>query len=775
MIAAAKKDKGNVTSTVSPNAAQLRTLPAPTLADFMLSVVPWPTDMVGHVNLHYSKVNPRASEPGQEPLLKGMGWPLKDISTFIQRAAWANNQNNFKDVWFCTSRQRETARSPQGKLKALRRKANAIDLKAIWVDIDVKPDDTSGKYYASIDEAWAAINAFRIKVGLPPVSAVVDSGGGLHIYWISDRALEPAQWLPFAAGLKALLLKEGVKCDAGLTTDDVRLLRVPGTRNHKYDPPRVVRLMPIPLTTYNFETSLAFLTTIAPVKTVPAASTALFEAATGVKPIIVQATDCLSDGIEKREEVLLDPRPVFTQCGFMGDALATGGADLDNPLWHLSVLATTFMENGNAIAHQISEKHADYTPDGTQALFDRKVADRADRGIGYPQCSTIAGNGCKSCATCPLRGKVKSPLNIRPIVTAAVNGTSSPSGSGGQAIWTGRPGISFSNIPHRQWLYGFDLVRGELTVIGSPGGAGKSSLAIGMAICVATNRELLGEKIRGGAGLKALVINGEDSTDEIRRRTYAFCLAHGIAERDLVDLTIAGADDREVQKISFLKTIEKGMSALNQDGLDALQLALDALHPDLIVLDPLVSFCAGGNMNDNAVMSLVMRKLKEIAARNQCAVLIVSHTRKGGDAGNVEAIGGAAAITNLARRAVMPAPLTAADAAEFAILPSERPQHFKLVDAKSNLAPRAVDAPLYRLVNVELPNPEPPLYPNGDNVQAITRVTLPIKSSGAVNGDDMKIEAAILDLVDHGKEIEGQALSVQPQPRRGEQCALPYA
>ena len=113
-----------------------------------------------------------------------------------------------------------------------------------------------------------------------------------------------------------------------------------------------------------------------------------------------------------------------------------------------------------------------------------------------------------------------------------------------------------------------------------------------------------------------------------------------------------------MQRISFLTTNEKGASTLNQSGLDALQRALDALHPDVIVLDPLVSFCGGGNMNDNAVMSLAMRKLKEIAAgHNDCAVLIVHHTRKGGDAGNVEAISGAAAITNLARRAIMPAPL----------------------------------------------------------------------------------------------------------------------
>ena len=81
-----------------------------------------------------------------------------------------------------------------------------------------------------------------------------------------------------------------------------------------------------------------------------------------------------------------------------------------------------------------------------------------------------------------------------------------------------------------------------------------------MAICVATNRELLGEKIRGGGNLKVLVINGEDSTDEIRRRTYAFCLAHGVAEHDLKDLTIVGADDAWVQRISFLKTNLTGYS-----------------------------------------------------------------------------------------------------------------------------------------------------------------------------------------------------------------------
>jgi len=157
-----------------------------------------------------------------------------------------------------------------------------------------------------------------------------------------------------------------------------------------------------------------------------------------------------------------------------------------------------------------------------------------------------------------------------------------------------------------------------------------------------------------------------------------------------------------------------------------------------------------------------MRKLKETAARCTSAVLIVHHTRKGGDAGNVETISGAAAITNLARRAIMPVTPTVEEAIRLGILPSERLQHFKLVDAKSNLVPRAADSPLYRLLSVELPNPEPPFYPKGDNVQAITRVVQPLQPSGVANANDMKIEAAILELVDRGKTIDGQAYPYSP-------------
>jgi hypothetical protein len=162
--------------------------------------------------------------------------------------------------------------------------------------------------------------------------------------------------------------------------------------------------------------------------------------------------------------------------------------------------------------------------------------------------------------------------------------------------------VSFANIPHRRWLYGVDLVRGDITLIGSPGGTGKTSLAIGMAVAIGTGRRLLEEKIFGGDDLKALYITAEDSGIEIKRRIWAFCRKHNVAEQDLERLYVAGIDDPRVQRLSFLRTTEKS-STVDQDGFKQLEGLLAAAQPDLVVLDPLIALCGGGNVNDNAAMS----------------------------------------------------------------------------------------------------------------------------------------------------------------------------
>ena len=213
--------------------------------------------------------------------------------------------------------------------------------------------------------------------------------------------------------------------------------------------------------------------------------------------------------------------------------------------------------------------------------------------------------------------------------TALVQSVAAPS------IWSpAQLKVSFSNIPHRKWLYGTYLIRGEITVLAAPGGAGKTALANGIAIEVAAGREKLGEKIWKSKNQKVLYFNAEDSRTEIERRLWAFCRQHNVAKRDIGRLYVAGADDARVQSLSFLSMNEKGATRLDAAGFSVLEFAFQSLRPDLLVLDPLVVFCGGANMNDNAVMSLVMRKLKALAANYDCAILIVHHTRKGGGRGS---------------------------------------------------------------------------------------------------------------------------------------------
>jgi hypothetical protein len=401
------------------------TLIATNNRQFLERVVVWPggKDAPGWINLHCHMKNRDPSKNGGKPWV--IGWPFKDIDKFISYAKWLETTDQFFDVWYCTSQQSQIGENRAGKPKAVRKHANATWLKAIWIDVDVK-DGT----YATVQEAWAAISAFRKKVGLPQPSALVNSGGGLHVYWISHVPLSPDEWRPYAEGLKQLLLVEGIKCDYGVTTDDVRILRVPGTLNHKYDPPRPVQLLHLGAD-YNFAADLAFLKQVVPAAAggEPAETReAVIEPGFAATPDPVfaalnPAANDVSAGIEPpKSNALLDPRPIFEQCGFMRHAFATGGKDYDNPLWNLSVLCTAFMENGNAFAHEISKGHSSYTPAETQAMYERKLAERA-RGVGWPRCATIQGAGCKSCAACPHLRKVKSPLNLTgPIAAGAAPG-----------------------------------------------------------------------------------------------------------------------------------------------------------------------------------------------------------------------------------------------------------------------------------------------------------------------------------------------------------------
>jgi hypothetical protein len=722
------------------------------ISDFMARVVPWPLPgEEGVINMHWT-----------HPAHPGMGGkPFVQLADFLAMVPWCNSHAAFvKDVYFCLSRQRMVGPTRNNRATALRNAGNATHLKAIWADIDANKLPPKG--YASKPDAVAAITKFIVDAGMPPPSAMVDSGNGYHVYWISKVPITVEEWRPYAEGLWALMQTHGLHGDP-LSTDSVRVLRVPDTFNNKSQPAKPVKLKLLGLM-YDFAVDLKHVATTAPVQRISLPSGNGNRAGVMLDPKLFPPLAAITDENEilafdcPPKSFPLDAYSVISRCPHYLDAIRTGGANHNQGLWMQTILGATWFEKGRNTAHALGWKHSGYTKESTDAMYDRKLQDREERGLGWPSCKAFEHNGCTQCATCPHKAKIQSPLNLAGRVPSAASnypGTWDPP----------ELKVSFSNVPHRKWLYGTYLIRGEVTVEAAPGGAGKTAHALAMSVEIATGFELLGETIYKAHDLKVLFINGEDSRTEMNRRIWAMCLAHAqkIPVQGPDRLFVAGTDNALAQRMSLLRTTEKN-SVIDRVGFETLEAALEAIHPDLVVLDPLVAFCGGSNMNDNAVMAQLIRELKRLAASFDCAVLIVHHTRKGGGAndGNAEEISGASAIVNLARRAIMPVPMTETEAKALHVLPSQRRQYFKLVDAKSNLAPRSTDSPWYRLHNVNLPNAEPPVYQHGDGVQAVERVNLSVLQAAPATTEDQKIKSAILNLIARGKIIDGQRYPYSP-------------
>jgi hypothetical protein len=398
----------NVTATVTTLDDEItsrdgRDGAADKIASFMSRVVPWPQGgECAFINLHWT------SPKGQ-----GMrGRPYTSPVELLSMAQWgATKPAVMKDIYFCLSSQSATGPVYKGRATAARSQQSVIAVKAIWLDVDVKP----GKGYPTLTAALNAITEFVVKANLPSVSALVFSGGGVHVYWISDRPLGRSEWQAYADGLKALGVAHGLKFDEGVTIDSARILRVPGTFNYKTTPPKEVRLDALGAD-YDFETVLAHVRAAAtPVVTAAVTKTQVpFDLSKfPKKPITPGKLESLAEGIKTFEESPLDPIGVFRGCPFFLDAAKTHGAQHDQPLWHLAVLSCTFWQDGRPWAHYMSKGHSKYMKKETDAMFDRKERERKQqRGLGWPSCKAIEDSGCKLCTTCVHKGKIKSPLNL---------------------------------------------------------------------------------------------------------------------------------------------------------------------------------------------------------------------------------------------------------------------------------------------------------------------------------------------------------------------------
>jgi hypothetical protein len=332
------------------------------------------------------------------------GKPFTDLSDALSFIEWAKNQPaDIKDLYFCLSLQAKTALGRNGEPTALRRAANAVALKAIWLDIDCNKVPPKG--YPTKEDGVKALNEFCDTTHTPYPTAIIDSGNGLHAYWISDRPLSAKEWSGYAEGLHALTTQHGLIHDP-ITTDAARVLRVAGTSNNKQVPAKPVKILLL-------EADLSFASALGHLLKANAGEPAAADgrrraACKGVADIIPP------DGFNQNEHDFspLPFQPIQEGCSFFADAYETHGKDHSQPLWNLVILATTFLESGEQLAHALGSGHPGYTLDTTQAMWDRKVHERKELGLGWPGCQAFENAGCTFCETCQHHGKIQSPLHL---------------------------------------------------------------------------------------------------------------------------------------------------------------------------------------------------------------------------------------------------------------------------------------------------------------------------------------------------------------------------
>lgn len=372
---------------------------------FASRMLPTPEAGKKWINVHWSQLGNNGNKFWD-------GRACASVDEFVKTVEWLQKSNEPKDIYAAMSAQarmeEKTSKKGYTYKKALRSTNDAVALKSLYIDIDVKDGA-----YADQKDALLGIKGFLTSSGMPNPTAVVASGsGGMHVYWALDHEIDRHEWQRLADALAAAALEHGLKCDSQCTVDAARILRVPDTFNYKTDEPKPVRLLSLgaDVSVDQVRQALQHYKVAEP------------ELPMGTA-VDTQANDELGAGIEAKtaQPILIDD--VAKHCGFVARTLGTGGKDNPNPLWFMTASLATFVQDGREALHKMSDKHPGYNEAQTDELYDRAVAKQKEKDLGWPKCSKIAGYGCAECRTCPLLVQNKSPLNFPQAAAAVVDKT----------------------------------------------------------------------------------------------------------------------------------------------------------------------------------------------------------------------------------------------------------------------------------------------------------------------------------------------------------------
>ena len=269
-----------------------------------------------------------------------------------------------RDVWF----------APSIFNKASRKACNVISLNALYLDVDCG----EGKPYASVIEAGAAIASFISDYDLPSPT-IVGSGNGLHVYFISDTPMMPAEWGRISEALRNACVDAGIQADHSVTQDIARLLRVPGTFNYK-DPsnPKPVELL----------TQIEI------------------HSLDDIRESFARFASAKSNDFKiALPQTPKDAGIIADKCQQLHEFRHSGG-NIPEPQWYAGLGVIALCENAKDIACEWSKGHPAYSASETLA----KLAHAAD--FAPTTCSRFEEVNPSGCVGCKYKDTISSPIQL---------------------------------------------------------------------------------------------------------------------------------------------------------------------------------------------------------------------------------------------------------------------------------------------------------------------------------------------------------------------------
>jgi hypothetical protein len=531
-------------------------------------------------------------------------------------------------------------------------------------------------------------------------SMIVKSGRGLHAYWLSSDIPRDQ----FSILQKALIKRLGT--DASVN-DLPRVMRLPGTLHLKDEArPRMVTLCTTASPPRHWTLSdLDGAFGLSGVEAAPASNVVSFkppEWTLKQRPAAAFAglpLEALSDGVERW------PKRTVEEIRSAVEAIPPSAIAAEEE----------WVKFARGLAHEAAAH-----PEQAEQL--REIMDTASRRApGYNE----GENGTRWSRYVNEAFHRDKPITIASIFDLAKKHgwpgyRPSEGASSSLVVQAASPprAVSVSSLPlvppKRQWLHGTDLVRGAVTLLAAPGGRAKSTWLLTCALACASGRDLLNAHVFGGP-LRVLCLSTEDGLSEMALRLRAAMRHYNLTDADVPGLFVIGADG---WGLPLLQAIGN-RAVLDSRGLGALAVELDHVNPDVLIIDPLINLMGGVNGNDNAAAALLMGQLARLAATRRIAIALAHHASKGRDPASAESAMGAASFVNLARVALAIEPLDEKNAGTIGVPPWEAKSIFRVLGTKQNFAPPSTQDRWFRLASIDMLNPEPPVYPNGDHVAVV--------------------------------------------------------